>query len=167
MHRRMSRQPQQQAAMSAQRGPNHQQQRQQEPLPQQWVDFVNVVDDEPAPRGDVEAFARQLLGLHTETGPGSDSSNSQDQQAATGKTAIQQTHYNDQQQERQDSELYISSRRKRQSEPLEEKRVQNDKLKSVLGVQLIAPTYREGLQLLHSGNIMPFAVEDLECLHGA
>jgi hypothetical protein len=52
----------------------------------------------------------------------------------------------------------------KRKEVLEEKRVRNDKLKSVLGVQLVAPTYREGLASMHAGDIAPFAAVDLECL---
>lgn len=37
-----------------------------------------------------------------------------------------------------------------------EKRVRNDKLKEALGVHLKFPTFREGLEAIHSGNLLPF-----------
>jgi len=40
--------------------------------------------------------------------------------------------------------------------PLDEKRVRNDKMKDKLGVRLLFPTYREGLQALADGDMRPF-----------
>ncbi|WIA36895.1 hypothetical protein OEZ86_008143 [Tetradesmus obliquus] len=113
-----------------------------------YVDVIDVVDDEPAPRGDVEQYALQLLadsqaGGLPEDGSSSSSANQEPQQEQSSSS---------------------SSRGSRRAEVLEEKRVRNDRLKLDLGVQLLAPTYREGLAMMHAGSIAPFAAEDLECL---
>lgn len=42
------------------------------------------------------------------------------------------------------------------STPLEEKRVRNNLIKEELGVQLMYPTYREGLRAIHAGCMQPF-----------
>uniref|UniRef100_A0A383WD53 NAD-dependent epimerase/dehydratase domain-containing protein n=1 Tax=Tetradesmus obliquus TaxID=3088 RepID=A0A383WD53_TETOB len=113
-----------------------------------YVDVINVVDDEPAPRGDVEQYALQLLGGSQAGGLPEDRSSS--------------SSANQEPQQEQGSSS--SSRGSRRAEVLEEKRVRNDRLKAQLGVQLLAPTYREGLAAMHAGSIAPFAAEDLECL---
>jgi hypothetical protein len=49
----------------------------------------------------------------------------------------------------------------------EEKRVRNTAVKHVLlaaGKTLVAPTYREGLELIVRGDLVPFEKEDLDCL---
>ena len=38
----------------------------------------------------------------------------------------------------------------------EEKRVSNAKVKDELGVELVFPSFREGLQAIHQGNAAPF-----------
>jgi hypothetical protein len=121
-----------------------------------YVDVINVVDDEPAPRGDVEEYAMQLLGSsqadaltagHTAAAGSSSSSNVQPYQQNDSSLKQQK-----------------SSSGSRRKEVLEEKRVRNDKLKAALGVQLLAPTYREGLASMHAGGIEPFEAVDLLCL---
>ncbi|WIA16673.1 hypothetical protein OEZ85_013336 [Tetradesmus obliquus] len=116
-----------------------------------YVDVINVVDDEPAPRGDVEQYALQLLRGSQAGGLPEDRSSS--------SSANQEP-----QQEQGSSSSSSSSRGSRRAEVLEEKRVRNDRLKAQLGVQLLAPTYWEGLAAMHAGSIAPFAAEDLECL---
>jgi hypothetical protein len=130
-----------------------------------YVDVTNVVDDEPAPRGDVEQYALQLLAgsqagrLPAQPAAAADSSSSSSSSAMQGQVSSSST-----QEESSSKPRSSSSSSSRRAEPLEEKRVRNDKLKAPLGVQLLAPTYREGLALMHAGSIAPFAAEDLECL---
>lgn len=118
------------------------------------IDVVNVVDDEPAARREVEAFARQLLSEHVDTDDyrlsnvSSEKANGMHQMSSVGD--LQRSPAN----------------RTAAVEPMEEKRVINDKLKKVLQVQLKAPTYREGLTLMVDGNIEPFDSQDLSCLLG-
>jgi hypothetical protein len=134
-----------------------------------YVDVINVVDDEPAPRGDVEEYALQLLAASTtnalsaesaavahDSGSSSSSSSSASQEPASSSNPEQSN------QEVSGSKQRSSSSRR--AEVLEEKRVRNDKLKAVLGVQLLAATYRQGLSLMHGGDTAPFAQKDLECL---
>ncbi|KAF6254485.1 hypothetical protein COO60DRAFT_313671 [Scenedesmus sp. NREL 46B-D3] len=138
-----------------------------------YVDVINVVDDEPAPRGDVEGYARQLLGSDqadasptpqsVAAGDGSSSSSAMQAQSSSSPAQLSQKEGSTpkQQNSLRSSSSSSSGRRK---EVLEEKRVRNDKLKAALGVQLLAPTYKEGLDSMHAGSIAPFGVEDLECL---
>lgn len=118
------------------------------------VDVLNVVDDEPAPRGDVEAYAALLL---------------QDQQDADTATTMGLQETQQQQQHEEGAHLQQQNARRRQP-PLEEKRVRNDKLKRVLQAQrgmsagLLAPSYREGLALILLGST-PFSQGDLDCLY--
>jgi hypothetical protein len=131
-----------------------------------YVDVINVVDDEAAPRGDVEEYAMQLLGSsHADavtagqTAAADDSSSTLRQQASSSST-VQPSQQDNSSSKQQNS----SSSRRRRKEVLEEKRIRNDKLKAALGVQLLAPTYREGLASMHAGVIAPFAAVDLQCL---
>jgi hypothetical protein len=50
------------------------------------------------------------------------------------------------------------------SEALEEKRVRNERVKKVLGVQLQYPSYREGMAAIVEGVESPFLPGDLEYL---
>lgn len=135
-------------------------------LQSSFVDVINVVDDEPAPRADVEAYALHLLGQDArsskplaQAADGPFSTMQQEPQQASGEIEKQQSGVIQAQQLQKRSERATR-------EPLEEKRVRNDKLKTFLGVKLLAPTYREGLRLMHAGSIEPFAAEDLACLYG-
>lgn len=118
------------------------------------VDVVNVVDDEPAPRGDVEVFAEQLL---QQCGDTAGSVPATQPRVSSAQSEQQGTN---QQQPRQQS-------RQRGLEPLEEKRVRNGKLKQLLEAelqgQLQAPTYREGLKLILAG-LTPYEQVDIDCL---
>jgi hypothetical protein len=124
------------------------------------VDIINVVDDAPAPRADVEAYARQLLGG---TAAGSTTSMQQQRCASAGEFTFEGSTPASREHDGQQPQ-----RRRRPAEPLEEKRVRNDKLKQLLQVQLqsglVAPSFREGLNLIHSGRTQPFAAADLDCL---
>ncbi len=42
--------------------------------------------------------------------------------------------------------------------------MRNDKMKRELGIQLVYPTYREGMDALIGGDIRPFSETDLEWL---
>ncbi|KAF8065463.1 RIN2 [Scenedesmus sp. PABB004] len=128
-----------------------------------WVDIVNVVDDEPAPRGEVEAFARQLLGLPPlALEPEPDQQQLQQQQLPEGEAGRAQ------QAQRLGEPPADAPRVRRRSggEPLEEKRVANTKLKALLGGRLRAPSFREGLALAAAGDEAPFAPADLDALLG-
>lgn len=120
------------------------------------IDVINVVDDEPAPRGVVEACAQQLL-LRLDT----QSTQVEVSSEPTQPVTPQQQQSQAQGQPRQG---------RRQQEPLEEKRVRNMKLLQLLRDQqqgqhagLLAPTYREGLRMVLDSP-GPFAAEDLDCL---
>jgi nucleoside-diphosphate-sugar epimerase len=90
----------------------------------------NVVDDEPAPRGDAAAYARSLLGI--EEFEENDADATEDEVAEAAGTAS-------------------PSRRSG-----EEKRVRNARAKTSLGVELLFPTYREGLAAIAGGDKTPF-----------
>jgi nucleoside-diphosphate-sugar epimerase len=90
--------------------------------------IYNVVDDDPAGREQVDAYAMQLLGLSAERSRGS------------GKQAVQH---------RNEWERLASQRG--------EKRVSNAKLKRELGWELAFPTFREGLSALAGGDQRPFS----------
>lgn len=112
----------------------------------------NVADDDPAGRGEVEAFARRLLEL-----PAVDEEDDDDGGGGSDAAA--------------DAAGSGSSSRARGSrgggEALEEKRVTNAKLKAALGVRLRHPTYREGLAAIARGDRAPFAgAGDVEALLG-
>jgi hypothetical protein len=47
---------------------------------------------------------------------------------------------------------------------LEEKRVRNTKMRQELGVQLVYPTYREGMSAIAAGDVRPFEPHDLAWL---
>lgn len=126
------------------------------PLPGQrdaaFVDIINVVDDEPAPRAEVEAYARQLLGHAADEG--SCSSAAGQSEGSIGSTPA--------------SRPEGHGSKPRRSDPLEEKRVRNTKLKQLLhtqlGAQLLAPTFREGLAMSLEVPA-PFHQADLACLY--
>ena len=50
-------------------------------------------------------------------------------------------------------------RRRRAERARGEKRVRNDRIKSELGVELLFPTYREGLAAIAEGNRTPFGAD--------
>lgn len=153
-------------------------------LQARFVEIVNVVDNEPAPRGDVEAFARQLLASTMSEGACTVAASSEPvaehaQQTVPKRQQLQQQHQEEEgSQQSADGEQQVGSSTSQQqqqqhnkqkrslTEPLEEKRVRNDKLKALIQVDLMAATYREGLTAMHAGNIEPFAPEDLSCLYG-
>jgi hypothetical protein len=123
-----------------------------------YVDVINVVDDEPAPRGDVEEYAMQLLGSSQADALTAGYT------AAAGSSSSSSSNVQPYQQNDSSFKQQKSSSASRRKEVLEEKRVRNDKLKAALGVQLLAPTYREGLASMHAGGIEPFEAVDLLCL---
>lgn len=130
------------------------------------LDVLNVVDDEPAPRGDVEAFAQSLLAADGVSAIEAGSS------SCSGEPLDEPPR----QQQQQQSQAAASrgaegqTRSRHGQEPLEEKRVRNLKLKQLLQAQfapqggLVAPTYREGLTLTLAG-VAPFEQQDLDCLY--
>lgn len=161
-------------------------QRRQEQQQQQQcssvVEIVNVVDNEPAPRGDVEAYAQQLLQVPPE-------GSTTDQPSGTSSTQLP----TQQQQQQQPQPVFDQPSQqqgrqrgpRQQQEPLEEKRVRNDRLVQLLQTHtpavhvgresvsissgrqlLLAPTYREGLQLILDSTA-PFEATDLQCLFDA
>ena len=86
----------------------------------------NIVDDDPAPRRDAEAHARFLLGIP--------------ESAATSKEDTPEENVN---------------AGSAASGP-GEKRVANHRIKRDLGVTLVFPTYREGLEAIARGERIPF-----------
>ncbi|GBF92691.1 hypothetical protein Rsub_05060 [Raphidocelis subcapitata] len=93
-----------------------------------FVAVFNVADDDPAPRDEVEAFARQLLGLPAAERPAEpDGGDGGD--GGGGRAG---------------------------GRGLEEKRVWNEGIKRRLGVALQFPTYREGLAAIAAGDARPF-----------
>jgi hypothetical protein len=123
------------------------------------LDIVNVVDNEPAPRSEVEAYAQLVLQQTSQAVTSGDSGWVSD----TARRVLQQQPQPLQQQDQQ-----VQPRRGQ--EPLEEKRVRNMKLKQLLQAHsamesgLLAPTYREGLTLVMEGT-EPFEQQDLACLY--
>jgi hypothetical protein len=57
-----------------------------------------------------------------------------------------------------------SGRGRAAGEPLEEKRVRNDRIRTELGVRLRYPSYQEGVAAIHSGECWPLSPEDLRLL---
>ena len=150
------------------------------------VDVINVVDDMPAPRSEVEEYAVKLLtagsrdalgAASTDPVMGSSHEGNDQSDTAVGSRSSSTT-----------AGTSISTRRsgsssrshgldsalskpatadaRRQGAALEEKRVRNGKLKQALHVTLKAPSYREGLSALYGGDLSPFLVEDLQSLFG-
>ena len=129
----------------------------------------NVVDDDPASRSEVMAFARKLLGMTSAADPGNASP--QGGMPAKGRWeglsftwACTQTWWHACTPcARMQEHVQLQRTCKHDwpcggmcSPPLEEKRVRNDLIKQELGVQLAYPTYREGLRAIHAGCMQPF-----------
>ncbi|KAL6763319.1 hypothetical protein V8C86DRAFT_2498773 [Haematococcus lacustris] len=111
-------------------------------LPQvhQQAAVYNIVDDEPAPRTEVMAFARSLvLSDGARCNPTSSDATSKTKQEGPGAA-------------------------EGAGDVLEEKRVRNHKVKEELGVSLRYPTYREGVAALAAGDIEPLMDSDLRWL---
>ncbi|KAJ9505593.1 hypothetical protein QJQ45_028297, partial [Haematococcus lacustris] len=111
-------------------------------LPQvhQQAAVYNIVDDEPAPRTEVMAFARSLvLSDGARCNPTSSDASSKTKQKGPGAA-------------------------EGAGDVLEEKRVHNHKVKEELGVSLRYPTYREGVAALAAGDIEPLMESDLRWL---
>ena len=120
----------------------------------------NVADDEPAPREEVEAFARELLGIApVGTAPSSSSSSSSSSREAEGWAAgkgIEGGGSGD------------SGGGGGGGGALEEKRISNARVKAGLGAALRYPTYREGLLAIAAGATDPFlSWDDVRLLTGA
>jgi nucleoside-diphosphate-sugar epimerase len=98
-------------------------------------EVYNVVDDEPAPRRDAVRYAENILGLLTD-----DSTTTTTMTTKTNKTVRGQ--------QARDSVNVEGNRG--------EKRVENTRIKTELGVELQFPTYREGLDALARGDQYPF-----------
>jgi hypothetical protein len=157
---------------------------QQQPAQQPWpsldaaaalVDVLNVVDDEPAPRGDVEAYAGLLLqgqlaqgSNDAAAGAGSQPVRDSNMSSVAGSREVEQQEHEKGSQQQQQQQQQQQARRRQA--PLEEKRVRNDKLKRLLQAQqgesagLLAPSYREGLALIMQG-LTPFQQVELDCLY--
>lgn len=102
-----------------------------------YVAVFNVADDEPAGREEVEAYARQLLGLPPVPPPPPDEAVTSSGGGGGGGEAG-------------------GSGGGGRGAALEEKRVGNSKMKSVLGVALRYPSYREGLAAIAGCDVAPF-----------
>ncbi|CAD7700143.1 unnamed protein product [Ostreobium quekettii] len=98
----------------------------------------NIVDDDPAPRADVEKYAAILMSQKV----------NHPSQHATHNLLIPPT--------RRWGVAASPNSREQKEAGLEEKRVKNWKLKSELGVRLEYPTYREGLEAIWRGTTRPF-----------
>ena len=97
-------------------------------------EVYNVVDDEPAPRRDAVRYAESILGFTDES--------------ATAATTNTKT-----------KTMQSQSRERANVEGNRgEKRVENARIKTELGVALQFPTYREGLDALARGDQYPFEV---------
>lgn len=174
---------QQQEQPKTQRQPPVQalEQQQQHPAQQYAADIVNVVDDEPAPRAEVEAFAAQLLQLTPPSTGGTSSSGSggsgtampaaaEDVSAAPpAQEGSLHAQNNPAITANEDASATVKSadRSTLKSGPVEEKRVSNARLKqrlAQLSWSLAAPTYREGLQRIAAGDTSPFVGDDLRAL---
>lgn len=119
--------------------------------------IYNVADDDPSPRGEVMAYAQQVL---VETGAALPLPD-----APAGDEAASASAAEAQQQEQQSSPS--SSKpggRSRGSAVMEEKRVRNVKIKEQLGITLQYPTYREGITAIINGCTYPFDAADLAFL---
>jgi hypothetical protein len=133
------------------------------------VDVLNVVDDEPAPRGDVEAYAGLLLQGQLAEGSNNGAAATCSQPLRDSDTPSTAGRREVEQQEVEEGAQQQQHARRREA-PLEEKRVRNDKLKRLLQAQpgksggLLAPSYREGLALIMQG-LTPFEQVDLDCLY--
>ncbi len=98
-------------------------------------EVYNVVDDEPAPRRDAVRYAENILGLLTDD-------------STTTTTMTTKTNNTVRGQQARDSVNVEGNRG--------EKRVENTRIKTELGVELQFPTYREGLDALARGDQYPF-----------
>jgi hypothetical protein len=132
------------------------------------IDVINVVDDEPAPRGEVEAFAQAFMQVSSQVhAAGQDTPQPAQQQPAQQQPV----------QKAVGTQEPARQQQQKAREPLEEKRVSNRKLKQLLQAHrvtraagtstgvLLAPTYREGLRLIMDG-LVPFDQVDVDCLYG-
>lgn len=106
--------------------------------------IYNVVDDNPASRAEVMAFAAKLLELPSDTASIDD-----DRQAsAAAQAAIVETAITS-------ASIHGKVTRKPDSQRTE-KRVSNKKVKAELCVTLDFPSYVEGLSAIHHGDKRPF-----------
>lgn len=98
-------------------------------------ELCNIVDDNPAPREEVEDFVRCIL---------------EDECLFPTPEAYQQGSTNT-------SKRIVHMPQSRGLSQLEEKRVKNNKAKSLVG-HLEFPTYKEGLTAIWHGDTRPFQV---------
>lgn len=121
--------------------------------------IYNVADDEPAPRHEVEAFAAGLLGLPSAAAAAAPPVDANPTAGTTsGGGGVSAAGAGTERQGKAAS-LQGAGPGTDKASPasgLEEKRVRNDLIKQELGVRLAFPTYREGLQAIHSGDLRPF-----------
>lgn len=133
----------------------------------------NIVDDDPAPRGEVMEFARRLVA--GDSGGGAAVAAAGPEAAVEAEAAGQSPSGSGHEAAAGGSEAAGSgegdssggSGRRRDgsgAERLEEKRVRNGLIRQELGVVLRYPTYREGVAALHGGDCWPLTPEDLVLL---
>jgi hypothetical protein len=123
------------------------------------VDIINVVDDQPLSRAEVEAYVAHILS------PGDEPDNEVVvDNGSTGAAEASGQRNGRTLQERSALESG-STARQRPQPPLEEKRVRNNKFKKLLrGGHLYAPTVFVGIDSLAAGDVYPFTADDLQLL---
>lgn len=121
------------------------------------VDIINVVDDQPLSRAEVEAYVAHILS------PGDKPDNEAVvDNGSTGAAEASGQRNGSTVQERSALESG-STARPRPQPPLEEKRVRNNKFKKLLrGGHLYAPTVFVGIDSLAAGDVYPFTADDLQ-----
>ena len=123
----------------------------------------NVVDDDPASRTEVMAYARSLLQSNAAPA-GSSTSTSNLSAAVADKTGRNLAVDNPSQQERLHKQAdfkqhgldNVQAMNSSSNGTKGEKRVSNGKIKSELSVTWEFPSYREGLSAIHYGDRHPF-----------
>eukprot|EP00897_Mesotaenium_endlicherianum_P004119 jgi/Mesen1/3735/ME000204S02996 len=105
----------------------------------------NVVDDEPAPRGEVMAYARSLLQLQ---GASSGSSGAPEEAEAEPQVELQHAKEALEGLATRGGDEQAGGRRSSAGGRSGEKRVSNRRIAEELGVRLLFPTYREGLRAI-------------------
>lgn len=126
--------------------------------------IYNVVDDNPASRAEVMAFAAKLVGPPSDVSVSDKHSAYRRQQTFGGPTspdasATATGSHNGKTAAQADTDVTFGSdiAKHRSVSKRAEKRVSNSKVKSEFGLTWDFPSYVEGLRAIHKGDRRPFA----------
>eukprot|EP00850_Spirogloea_muscicola_P008818 SM000048S16530 [mRNA] locus=s48:216837:219001:+ [translate_table: standard] len=115
--------------------------------------IYNIVDDDPAPRSEVMAFAKLLLSEACNAEPQQDC----DESLITGHGSISEDNCLKQAAVRESEAVCLTEPQEQsQQGHVAEKRVSNARIKLELGTRLVHPDYRSGLKAIAAGDARPF-----------